>query len=166
MSFLSLGFLSNTQDHLAHLSSLSWDNQFPKSADLFGHPAFGAFQLVGQHWCPNCFSGKSGLSWSHIVLGTISCQLLLEFTVLYTHFLSSSHFSKEYLKISFGFLYSILSVGMLYLCVCICTICGPGAWGRQKKVSHPLELELQMVMKYHVTAGNWIQSLCKSSKCS
>lgn len=36
----------------------------------------------------------------------------------------------------------------------------------QKNASDPLELELQMIMRYHVGAGNHAQVLYNSSKCS
>lgn len=37
--------------------------------------------------------------------------------------------------------------------VCICTTCVPGASSGQKRVSDPVELELQMLVSYHVGSG-------------
>lgn len=37
---------------------------------------------------------------------------------------------------------------------CKCTACVPGAHGSQRGVSDALELELQMIMWYHVGDGN------------
>lgn len=39
------------------------------------------------------------------------------------------------------------------------------AYGGQKRVWNPLELELQIVVSHHLNAGNQIQVLCKTSKC-
>ena len=43
-------------------------------------------------------------------------------------------------------------------------MCVPGAFGGQKIVLDPLELELQMLGSYHVGAGTQTQVLCSSSK--
>lgn len=52
---------------------------------------------------------------------------------------------------------------------CICTRCMPSALKRQKRILDgllpPLELEL-IVLSCHVGPRNWIQILCKNSKCS
>lgn len=40
-----------------------------------------------------------------------------------------------------------------YMSICVCTTCMPDVCGRQKKVSHFLELELWMIVSYHV--GRW-----------
>jgi len=37
---------------------------------------------------------------------------------------------------------------------------------RPEKLLDPLELELQLVMSWHVGTGNWTQVLCKNSECS
>lgn len=39
-------------------------------------------------------------------------------------------------------------------CMCLCTIYVPGILGGQKTVLDVLELELQMVVSYHVGAGD------------
>ena len=41
-----------------------------------------------------------------------------------------------------------------FLQVCLRTMCVPGACGGQKRVSDPLELELQKVVSHRVGAGN------------
>lgn len=41
-----------------------------------------------------------------------------------------------------------------------------GAWEGQKNVSDPLDVELEMVVSYHVAAGNRTQLLFKSQKYS
>lgn len=38
--------------------------------------------------------------------------------------------------------------------VYLCTTCGPGAQGTQKRASDRLKLKLQMVVTHHVGAGN------------
>jgi hypothetical protein len=42
----------------------------------------------------------------------------------------------------------------------------PGSYRGQEKISNSLELELQMFVTYHVTAGKEIQVFCKSRKYS
>lgn len=37
---------------------------------------------------------------------------------------------------------------------CVYVHCGYSAWGGQKRVSHPLKLELQTVVNSHMGAGN------------
>lgn len=46
------------------------------------------------------------------------------------------------------------------------TTCVLGARRSQKRALDPLELELRMVASHHVSAGNQIWVLCKSSQCS
>lgn len=43
---------------------------------------------------------------------------------------------------------------MFCLYVCLCTTCMPVACESQKRVSDPLELELQVIMSCHVGAEN------------
>ena len=43
-----------------------------------------------------------------------------------------------------------------------CTMCVPVAQRDQKKAPEPLELELQMVVSYHVGAGNQAQSSART----
>lgn len=43
---------------------------------------------------------------------------------------------------------------VLCLLACLCTICMSDAHGSQKRILHPLQLELQTVVCYHVGAGN------------
>lgn len=43
---------------------------------------------------------------------------------------------------------------MCVLPACMYTTCMPGARGGQKRMSDPLELELQMVESHHVVLGN------------
>ena len=60
------------------------------------------------------------------------------------------------------FLFYMHECFCMYICVpYICVI----AFGGQKRVG-PLELELQMVVSYHVGAENQTWVFCKSSKCS
>lgn len=42
----------------------------------------------------------------------------------------------------------------------------PSVPGSQKKVSHPLELELQTVMNRHAVASDGFWAFCKRSECS
>lgn len=44
-------------------------------------------------------------------------------------------------------------------------VCAWCLWG-QKRMSHPLELELQMVLSHYLGAKNWTWVLCQSSQCS
>lgn len=46
----------------------------------------------------------------------------------------------------------------------MCTMCMPRDHRGQKKVSYPLELELQVFLSNHVGAGNKTWVLCKSSQ--
>ena len=48
-------------------------------------------------------------------------------------------------------------MGVLPVCVCLCTTCVPGDCGGQKKVLGFLELELKMAVNCHVGAGNQTQ---------
>ena len=43
----------------------------------------------------------------------------------------------------------------------MCVINVPGTFGDQKKITDPLNLEVWMVMSYHVDAGDQTQVLCK-----
>lgn len=63
--------------------------------------------------------------------------------------LSSSHSLKALLDLP------ILCVLCLYI-VCVLHLCVLGAHGSQRKASDPLEMELQMVVNYHV--GTWNQN--------
>lgn len=47
-----------------------------------------------------------------------------------------------------------------FACVCLCTISMPAVHGVQKRESYFLELELQMVVSYHVSGGNRTLVLC------
>lgn len=49
------------------------------------------------------------------------------------------------------------------LSVCLCTVLVPGAQEGQKRVSDPLELDLQKVVNHHVSAGKQTWVLWKSS---
>jgi hypothetical protein len=44
-------------------------------------------------------------------------------------------------------------VWVFCLHICLCTVCVPGAHGSQRRVSDPLELELQFVVSCHVVLG-------------
>jgi hypothetical protein len=48
----------------------------------------------------------------------------------------------------------------------MCSTCVPGTHRGQKKALHPPELELQIAVGYHVSAGTGNLILCKSNKCS
>lgn len=61
----------------------------------------------------------------------------------------------------------ICLIYMNALSPCIaCTKCTPDARRDQKKALIPQGLELQMLGSHHVSAGNWSQVLCESSKYS
>ena len=60
----------------------------------------------------------------------------------------------------------IICLGMFYLCVCLCTMCVPDAGASQKKALALLELELHMVVFYHVGADNQVRVLRTSRKFS
>lgn len=47
----------------------------------------------------------------------------------------------------------------------MCTTCVPGANESQKRTLDHLDLELQMLVSYYVSAGTRTQGLCKSSQC-
>ena len=53
----------------------------------------------------------------------------------------------------FGFFF-FFCVYECFVCMCICVSCVCSAGGDQKRASHPPELELQMVVSRHVSAGN------------
>lgn len=48
----------------------------------------------------------------------------------------------------------------------LCPVSVPGICGGQRGVLYPPGLELQMVISYHVDAGNQTQLLWKSNRCS
>lgn len=50
-------------------------------------------------------------------------------------------------------------IGVLPSCICMLT-----SWTDQKRASNLLELELQMVVGYHVSSGNWTHVLWTSVK--
>ena len=50
-----------------------------------------------------------------------------------------------------------MCVNVFCLHVCLCTACMPGIGRGQKRASDPLELELEMVVGLHESAGNRIQ---------
>lgn len=47
---------------------------------------------------------------------------------------------------------------------CVYIICVPGAREGQKRGSNPLEMELQVIVSYHVGCENWTYILCNSNK--
>ena len=51
--------------------------------------------------------------------------------------------------------------GVFYIHVCLWTTYMPGARGSQKRVSHPMGLELGIVVNLHMTDGNLSQVLWK-----
>ena len=55
---------------------------------------------------------------------------------------------------------------MFCLHISICTMCVPGAYGSQKRALDLLELKLQMVVNYHVSAGNRTWVPCNSNTFS
>lgn len=55
---------------------------------------------------------------------------------------------------------------MFCLHVVTVTMCVPGTYRSQKRVSDNLELKLWVVTNHHVDAGNPTRALHKSSKCS
>lgn len=55
---------------------------------------------------------------------------------------------EEILKNLFRFVYK----GVLSGCVCMYILCVPGVQGGQRTVVHPLEVELQLIVSYHVGA--------------
>ena len=52
---------------------------------------------------------------------------------------------------------------MSCLFVDLCITCKPGTCGGQKRASDALELELRIVVKYHVGAGNWTWSSLRAA---
>lgn len=56
----------------------------------------------------------------------------------------------------------------MYECLgtCVCAMFVTGAYRVQKGTADPVELELQISVSNQVGAGNRIQVLSKSSKCS
>jgi hypothetical protein len=56
--------------------------------------------------------------------------------------------------------YFFVGVFCMHLCLCITRV--PGA-SRGQEVSDPSELELLMVMSYHVGTGDQVQVLCRSN---
>jgi hypothetical protein len=57
----------------------------------------------------------------------------------------------------------ILHVWVVYLHVCLCAICMPSSTQGQKRESDPLGLELQMVLSFHMGAGNQISVLWREA---
>ena len=47
-----------------------------------------------------------------------------------------------------------MHMDVLPACVCLCTMCAPGACNSKKKALDPLELELQVVVSHHVGSVN------------
>lgn len=64
----------------------------------------------------------------------------------------------------FTFILCVHAYNEYFACIYVCAPC-TNLEG-QKKVSDPLELGLQTVVSCYLDAGNWIQSLWKSSQCS
>lgn len=60
----------------------------------------------------------------------------------------------------------ILCVWLFCLQVWVWKTCMPDAHGGKKRVTNPLELELQMIMSYHVGVVNQTLLFFKSEKCS
>jgi hypothetical protein len=56
--------------------------------------------------------------------------------------------------VSLRFIYYFSRVYVLFLHVCVCTMCVSDAHRGHKRVSEPLELEFQVVMSCHVGASN------------
>ena len=52
-------------------------------------------------------------------------------------------------------------MSVLFACMYVYTMCMPGAHTGQKRVSDPLELELQMSMSHHAGAENQICIHCR-----
>jgi hypothetical protein len=46
------------------------------------------------------------------------------------------------------------------LCVCMCAVCMSDACKGQKRASGPLEVELEQVVKRHVSAGFFCKTKC------
>lgn len=69
---------------------------------------------------------------------------------------------------TFKIFISIILCLHMFACMymCMCTICMPGAHRSHKQALDPMELELGMVWSHHVSPGDQIQVLCKSSKRS
>lgn len=64
---------------------------------------------------------------------------------------------------SFFYFYFMCLHDCLHVSLLVYTICVPGVWGAQKRVSHPLKLELQMIGNCHVGAGNQISSSARAT---
>lgn len=57
-----------------------------------------------------------------------------------------------------------MCMNALYVCVSI--TCMSGAYGSQKRVLDPQELELQMDVSHHMDVENYTQILCTSNRCT
>lgn len=57
-------------------------------------------------------------------------------------------------------------LGKSALPTCMCTACMPGAHRAEKRALNPLALELQLVVRYHVGAGNETLVVCKNNNNS
>lgn len=51
-------------------------------------------------------------------------------------------------------MFGFMCVSVWSAWMCVCDICMPSALGGQKTVLEPLELELGMVVNYHIGVGN------------
>lgn len=60
----------------------------------------------------------------------------------------------------------MLNVWVFCLHICLCTRCIPCAHGGQKWALDPLQLQLHMVVRDHMGAGNWTPVLWENSWCS
>lgn len=52
---------------------------------------------------------------------------------------------------------------MFCLYMCLCITYRPGACGVRKRLTDPLELDLQMVLSHHVGTRDKIQVICKKT---
>ena len=63
---------------------------------------------------------------------------------------------RQYVCLFKIFMHACMYVWAFCLHVCLCTTYMPGAYGVQKRVLDPLELELQTVVSHHVDAGKFL----------
>ena len=119
----------------------------------------GENYLNGITYCSDVFKKQCPASREDDML--ISKQGIA--VTLWSHWISTTwpSLDKEQLKVK-GF---VLLLSEVPTCVSV-TTCVPGACGGQKRASDPLELELEMVMRQDVGAGNWTRVIWTNTVCS
>ena len=100
------------------------------------------------------------LPGSQVTVSTLSAFWKQHTTPLWLPLLLETHFSCWAI-----FSFAIFEVSLV-LSVCI-SVHHLHAWCQEgQRTSDLLELELKMVLSYHIASGNWTWTLWKSSQCS